>query len=66
MVVPTTTSQLESLGNTPLPSQESDAFLLEDLEVVKSNDVEAIKALPAFVVSTERGFLPREVSILDP
>ena len=36
--------------------------VLEDLEAVRMGDERAIDALPPFVVSRERGFLPRQVS----
>ncbi|CAD6887280.1 unnamed protein product [Tilletia controversa] len=39
--------------------QAQEPYLLEDLAPVKSGDKAAINTLPAFVISRQRGFLPR-------
>ncbi|ORX40879.1 hypothetical protein BD324DRAFT_574682 [Kockovaella imperatae] len=42
------------------PIFASNPHVLEDLEVVRNGDKQGIEALPPFVVSRERGFLPRQ------
>ncbi|SPO35780.1 related to BNA2 - putative tryptophan 2,3-dioxygenase or indoleamine 2,3-dioxygenase [Pseudozyma flocculosa] len=39
---------------------EIEPYLLEELDVVKRGDKKAIEQLPPFVISRERGFLPRQ------
>lgn len=48
---------------TPRPAGSTidvEPYLLEELDVVKSNNKDAISKLPPFVISRERGFLPRD------
>ncbi|KAL9936371.1 hypothetical protein V8E36_004439 [Tilletia maclaganii] len=42
-----------------MEAQQNSAYLLEDLPAVKKADEAAVNALPAFVISRKRGFLPR-------
>ncbi len=49
-----------SIAGKPAPGVKVEPYLLEDHPSVVSGDKEAISKLPPFVISRERGFLPRE------
>lgn len=52
---------LASVSDTTVrASVNVEPYLLEELDVVKKGDTAAIEKLPPFVISRERGFLPRQ------
>lgn len=57
-----TFAQVSDAASVPAssPSSSVEPYLLEELPAVVNNDKAAIAKLPPFVISRERGFLPRE------
>ncbi|PWN48512.1 indoleamine 2,3-dioxygenase gamma type [Violaceomyces palustris] len=60
--VPASRRTLAQVSDASLrsPDVKVEPYLLEDLPEVKAGDKDAIAKLPPFVLSRERGFLPRE------
>ncbi|KAN0065914.1 hypothetical protein ACQY0O_001047 [Thecaphora frezii] len=63
--IPATRRTLAQVSNAAVKgagakAAEFEPYLLEELDVVKKGDKKAIDQLPPFVISRERGFLPRQ------
>ncbi|PWY99689.1 IDO-domain-containing protein [Testicularia cyperi] len=55
-----TLAQISDAATPKSAAPEVEPYLLEELPSVKAGDKDAISKLPPFVISRERGFLPRD------